>query len=140
MPHAQRGGPIHRIKFVQIGISVSTTVLLLTHTIRKYKIALGIVAVLMHNAMDDKSSRVAFPFAVHHQITLKVDLDQVRGGDFVEHCAKWVQQKVVVRAGYAGRKMGKDQIIPTVMGGQSIGRREVNPHGPFFWRHLVAHG
>ncbi len=75
--------------------------------------------------------------ALHHDVTVKIDLHQGRGGDLLEIQAERVDQEVMLRARHAGGDMGEDQVVPLLQGHQPVERREVDPRAPLPLAHLA---
>jgi hypothetical protein len=60
-----------------------------------------------------------------------IDLQQVRGGDLVEHQPRRVDQHLVGGAGHPRRIVRQDEVVPGEMLDQPIAGGKIDPHLPF---------
>ena len=94
----------------------------------------GIMAHLMHRAMDGETRRVDFIGRVHDLVALQVDLDQIGGGHFLEHQPIGVDQEVL-GTGNLGRHVGEDHVIPAMHRDQAVAGGQIHPGLPFLGTH-----
>ncbi len=92
----------------------------------------GIVAHRVDGAVDGETGRVDVVIAVVELVTFLIHPHQAGGGDLVEHHAVGVDQEMMLVAGDAGGKVGKDKIIPAVQGNEPVGGGEIHAQLPFF--------
>ena len=64
-------------------------------------------------------------------LPLDVDLDQRRGGHFLEHQIVRIEQEMMLGPRDPRRQMGEDEVVPAVMRDQPVGGGEVDPDRPF---------
>ncbi len=88
------------------------------------------MAHLMHRAVDGVAGRVDLVGAVHQLVAGLIDLDQARGGDFMEHHPERVDQEILGTGNLCGN-MGEDQVIPTMQRDKPITGGKVHPGLPF---------
>src|SRR5262249_34189120 len=63
--------------------------------------AQGIFPRCMDRTVDGETSGIDVVRTVQDLLAFQIDLDQTRGGYFVEHQTVWVDQEVVVTTGYS---------------------------------------
>ena len=69
-----------------------------------------VVANLMHRAVDGVAGGIDLVGGVHHLVAGQVDLDQARGGDFMEHQPVRIDQEML-GFGNLRRDMGEDEVL-----------------------------
>ena len=99
---------------------------------------LRIFARHVHGAVDAEASGVHFIVAGHDDVAFEIDLDQIGGGDLVEHQAIGIDQKMMFGPRHARRQMGEDHVGPAVVVDQAIGGRQIDPHLPFLGADATA--
>src|SRR5450830_452535 len=90
--------------------------------------------------MDSTVNHEASPIHVVSRLTdlmpLLVYQHQGRRGDFFEKEPVGVDQKMMLRARYAGTDVGEHQIRPTIQSNQPITRRQITSQLPLLLTHL----
>ncbi len=92
----------------------------------------------VYGAVDGKSGWVHRKRALVHHLSLLIHLDQRGGGHLIEQHPQGVEQEVMRLPRKARRKMGENQIIPAVVGHQSVGSRQIHPDAPFCFTHVFT--
>ncbi|MNQ62952.1 hypothetical protein D3C85_773180 [compost metagenome] len=82
--------------------------------------------------VDAQASRVIDDAAID------VDLDQIRGADFIEQQPEGIDQEMFVRPRHPRGKMRVDVVGPLELGRQPIGRGQFYTHFPFFGRDALT--
>ena len=72
--------------------------------------SMGILARHVDRAVNGETGGIDRVRRRFHRAALKVDLDQIGRGDFVEHQAIRVDQEVMLRPRQAHRDVGEDQV------------------------------
>jgi hypothetical protein len=80
--------------------------------------------------MDHVTGAVGLVFGRFDKIAVEIHLQQVRGGDLVEHQPHRVDQEMVRLSRNPPRIVRQDQIVPTEVGEQTIAGGEVDPYLP----------
>jgi|HubBroStandDraft_6_1064221.scaffolds.fasta_scaffold107989_2 hypothetical protein len=88
--------------------------------------------------VNGETRRVHRVLRAAERVPVHVDLDQARSGDLLEHHVVGVDEEMVFRPGNAGRKMGKNQVVPPVKRDKAIRRSQVDADLPFARRHVLA--
>src|ERR1700685_3461261 len=85
----------------------------------------------MDGAMDGKSGAVDWKFGISDNVALKIDLNQIRGGNFLECQAIRVQEEMLFGPGDPRGDVIVNQLVPAVALGQTIGGSELDADFPF---------
>jgi hypothetical protein len=85
--------------------------------------------------MNDKAGRIDAVGRFAQNISGKVNLHEAAGRDLLKEQANWVDQEMFVRPWHARGQMGKNKVIPTMMGYQTIGASEIDAGAPFLSRY-----
>ena len=99
----------------------------------------GILADFVDRGVDGEAGRVDAVLALGKLVAVEVDLDQARCGDLIEHQAVGVDQEMMLRPRQACGDMRIDQIVPAIIGDQTVARRKIDPLVPFGIRHSRRH-
>ena len=86
--------------------------------------------------MNGEASGVDAVGAFGELVAVEINLHQTRCGDFVEHQAIGVDQKMMLRPRDPRRNVSVDQIVPAVMRDQAIACGEIDPLVPFSLGHI----
>ena len=90
-----------------------------------------IVARHVDRRMDGEARRIGDERRRLDRIAADVDLDQRRGGHFLEHQIVRVEQEMMLGSRNPRRQMGEDEVVPAVMRDHPVGGGEVDPDRPF---------
>src|SRR5262249_15485277 len=66
----------------------------------------------VNSAVNRESGRVDVVGSLHQDVSVEADLDQAGSGDFVEHHAVRIDQKLVLGAGDSGGDVSENQVVP----------------------------
>ena len=99
------------------------------------KHAAGILAHFMDRGVNGEAGGVDAVVALGELVAVEVDLDEARCGDLVEHQAVWVDQEMMLRSRHPRGDVSVDQIVPAIIGDQTVARGKVDPLVPFGIRH-----
>src|SRR5271169_5013945 len=92
--------------------------------------AAGILADFVYSRVNGEAGRIDMVRGLTEQVAVKVDLDQAGGGDFVEHQPVRIDEEMMFRPGHPGGDMGIDQIVPAVIGNQSVAGGKIDALAP----------
>src|SRR5262249_53790528 len=72
----------------------------------------------VNGAWNREAGRVDVVWSLHQDVSVQADLDQAGSGDFVEHHAVWINQKLVPGAGESGGDVSENEVVPAEEGNE----------------------
>ena len=100
--------------------------------------AMGVVTYFVDRAVNRITRRIDLVRTVECLPAGKVDPNEARCSDLIEHQAVGIDQEIM-RSRHARRDMRENQVIPAEQRHQPIGGREIDTHCPFFRGYSVLH-
>src|SRR4051794_15384903 len=101
--------------------------------------ATGIFAHFVNGRVNGEAGGVDAVIALAELVAVEINLHEARSGDFVEHQAIRIDQEMMLRSRHARGDVRINQIVPAVMGDETVAGSEIDPLVPFGLRHFRRH-